>query len=156
MVGWHHLNYFNCFAINRKMHKLFTFSGLFRELHFEVTELLQTSNTFLNSLHVSQHLNPLREQIDLIAVSESVPMTLPSKCIPFSSSHYTNISNIHQMGLRGNSWRFSLTALLLNFPNFCSGCLNGSEVSQFGHQNLCPSMPTLCSFTCKYPFLSLF
>lgn len=32
------------------------------------------------------------------------------------------------MGLRGNSWRLSLIALLLNFPNFCSECQDRRKV----------------------------
>lgn len=55
MVGWHYLNYFNCFAINHNMHQVCMFSGLFCDLQFKVTELLNF-NTLLNSLHVSQHL----------------------------------------------------------------------------------------------------
>lgn len=55
MVGWHYLNYFNCFAINHNMHQLIMFSGLFCELQFKVTELLHF-NILLSSLHVSQHL----------------------------------------------------------------------------------------------------
>ena len=45
MVGWHHLNYFNCLAINHNMHKLFTFPGLFFELQFKVTELVLNFKT---------------------------------------------------------------------------------------------------------------
>lgn len=50
MVGWHHLNYFNCFAISHNMHKLFTFSGLF---------VFQFSHTTPPQLEYSLKLFPI-------------------------------------------------------------------------------------------------